>query len=84
MFTREDISPLTTPVAKCNGPKTELLRQLSVAPEGVASKISNMKENKSPGVYGIRPTILKETLEQIGVPFAHVFNMSLQKGNKPT
>ena len=49
----------------------------------VASKISNMKENKSPGVDGISPKILKETVEQISTPLAHVFNMSLQEGSVP-
>ncbi len=38
-----------------------------------------MKENKSPGVDGISPKILKETVEQISSPLAHVFNMSLQE-----
>ena len=63
--------------------------QLVVTPEVVASKINNMKENnkinnmkenKSPGVDGISPKILKETVEQISTPLAHVFNMSLQEG----
>ena len=42
-----------------------------------------MKENKSPGVVGISPKILKETVEQISTPLAHVFNMSLQEGIVP-
>ena len=43
-----------------------------------------MKENKSPWVVdGIPPKILKETVEQISMPLAHVFNMSLQKGEVP-
>ena len=42
-----------------------------------------MKENKSPGVDGLSPKILKETVEQIRKPLAHVFNMSLQKGIVP-
>ena len=57
--------------------------QLVVTPEVVASKINNMKENKSPGVDGISPKILKETVEQISTPLAHVFNMSLQEGSVP-
>ena len=40
-----------------------------------------MKENKSPGLDGISPKILKETVEQISKPLADVFNMSLQRGN---
>ena len=39
-----------------------------------------MKENKSPGVDGISPKILNETVEQISTPLAHVLNMSLQEG----
>ena len=42
-----------------------------------------MKENKSPGVDGISPKILKEIVEQISMPLAHVFNMSLQEGIVP-
>ena len=59
------------------------LGQLIVTPEVVASKINNMKENKSPGVDGLSPKILKETVEQISKPLAHVFNMSLQEGIVP-
>ncbi len=55
--------------------------QLVVTPEVVASKINNMKEKKSPGVDGVSPKILKETLDQISMPLAHVFNMSLQEGS---
>ena len=42
-----------------------------------------MKENKSPGVDGISPKILKETVEQISTPLAHVFTMSLKEGIVP-
>ena len=45
----------------------------------VATKINNMKENKSPGVDWISPKILKETVKQISTPLAHMFNMSLQE-----
>ena len=68
------------PETKFNGPEGERLGQLVVTPEVVVSKINNMKENKSPGVDGIAPKILKETVEQISPPLAHVFNMSLQQG----
>ena len=57
--------------------------QLIVTPEVIASKINNMKENKSPGVDGLSPKILKETVEEISKPLAHVFNMSLQEGIVP-
>ena len=77
-FTREDTCSLPVPETTFNGSEGERLGQLVVTPEVVASKINNMKENKSPGVDGISPKILKETVEQISTPLAHVFNMSLQ------
>ena len=80
VFTREDTSSLPVPETKFKGSEGERLGQLVVTPEVVASKINNMKENKSPGVNGISPKILKETVEQISTPLAHVFNMSLQEG----
>ena len=83
VFTREDTSSLPVPETKFKGSEGERLGQLVVTPEVVASKINNMKENKSPGVDGISPKILKETVEQISTPLAHVFNMSLQEGIIP-
>ena len=58
--------------------------QLVVTPEVVASKINNMEEIKSPGIDGISPKVLKETVEQISTPLAHVFNMSLREGSVPS
>ena len=75
VFTREDTSSLPVPETKFNGSEGERLGQLVVTPEVVASTMNNMKENKSPGVDGIAPKILKETVEQICTPLAHVFNL---------
>ena len=83
VFTREDTSSLPVPETKFNGSEEEKLGQLIVTPELVASKINNIKETKSPGVDGLPPKILKETVEQISKPLAHVFNMSLQEGIVP-
>ena len=58
-----------------------MLGQLVVTPEVVANKIDNLKDNESPGVYGIAPKILKETVEQIRMPLAHY--LSLQEGIVP-
>ena len=46
----------------------------------VAKKIKAMKEHKSPGVDGIPPKLLMETVEQISIPIVRVFNLSLKKG----
>ena len=83
VFTREDTSSLPLPETKFEGSEGEMLGQLVVSPEVVASKINKMKENKSTGVDGISPKTLKETVYQISTPLAHVFNMSLQEGIVP-
>ena len=83
VFKREDTSSLPVPVTKFNGSEEERLGQLVVTPEVVASKINNMKENKSPGADVISPKILKETVEQITTPLAHMFDMTLQEGIVP-
>ena len=55
VFTTEDISSLPVPFAKFEGNKSDHLGQLFVTPEMIAKKIKTMKDNKSPGVYGIPP-----------------------------
>ena len=59
VFTRENTSSLPVPETKFKGSEGDMLGQLVVTPEVVVSKINNMKENKSPGVYRIPPKILK-------------------------
>ena len=49
----------------------------------VAKKIQAMKDNKSSGVGGIPPRRLMETVEQISIPLARVFNLSLKEGVIP-
>ena len=45
VFTREDTSSLPVPETKFNVPEVEMLGQLVVTPEVVATKINKMKEN---------------------------------------
>ena len=52
--------------------------QLIVTTEMVAKKIKAMKDNKSPGVHGIPPKQLMETVEQISIPLIRVLNLSLK------
>ena len=80
VFTREGTSSLPVSETKFNGTGGDRLGQLVITPEVVDNKINNMKDNKSPGVDGIAPTILKETVELISMSLAHAFNMSLQEG----
>ena len=43
----------------------------------VAKKIKAMNDNKSPGVDGIPPKLLMETVGKISTPLARVFILSL-------
>ena len=63
VFTKEDISSLPVADAKFQGAKSDYLGPLVVTPELVAKKIKAMKDNKSPGVDGIPPKLLMETVE---------------------
>ena len=62
VFTGEETSSFPILETKFNGSEGERLGQLVVTPEVIPSKISNIKENKSPRVDGISPKILKETV----------------------
>ena len=83
MFTREDISILPVLETKFEGREFDYLGQLIVTPTMVAMKIRDMKDNKSPGVDGIPPKLLLEIVEQISIPLATVFNLSLEEGIVP-
>ena len=83
VFTKEDISSLPVADAKFQGAKSDYLGPLVVTPELVAKKIKAMKDNKSPGVDGIPPKLLMETVEKISIPLARVFNLSLKEGVVP-
>ena len=80
VFTREDISSLPVPDTKFQEAKSDYLGQLVVTPEMVAKKIKAMKDNTSPGVDGIPPRLMMETVEQINITLARVFNLSLKEG----
>ena len=49
----------------------------------IVTKIKRLKDNKSPGIDGITPKLLKEIAEEISVPLAIMFNLSLREGTVP-
>ena len=83
VFTREDISALPVPETKFERRESDYLGQLIVTPKMVAKKIWDIKNNKSPGVDGIPPKLLLEVVEQMSIPLATVFNVSLEEGVVP-
>ena len=83
VFTREYISILPVLETKFEGREFNYLGQQIVTPTMVAMKIRDMKDNKSPGVDRIPPKLLLEIVEQISIPLATVFNLSLEEGIVP-
>ena len=83
VFTREDISTLPVLETKFEGRESNYLGQLIVTPKMVAMKIRDMTYTKSPGVDGIPHKLLLEIVEQISIPIATVFNLSLEEGMVP-
>ena len=79
VFTREYISTLPVLETKFEGRESDYLGQLIINPKMVAMKIRDMKDNKS-GVGGIPVKLLLEIVEQISIPLATVFNLSLEEG----
>ena len=71
------------PYAKFQEAKFNYLGRLIVTPETVAKKIKAMMDNISPGVDRILPKLLMETVEQISLLPARVFNLSLKEGVVP-
>ena len=69
--------------AKFQEAKSDYLGPLIATPEMVAKKLKAMKDNKSPGVDGIPPKLLMETVEQISISLARVFNLPLKEGVVP-
>ena len=84
VFTNRRYKLTTVPFNKFEGNKSEHLGQLFVTPLMIANKIKKMKDNKSPGVDGIPPKLLKEIVEQINTPLAKLFNFSLEEGIVPS
>ena len=59
------------------------LEQLVVTPGMTEAKIKGLKDNKSPGADGISSRLLKEIVDDISVPLAITFNLSIQDGIVP-
>ena len=79
VFIKKGISSLQVPDAKFQETKSGNLWQFIVTPEMVAKKVKAMKHNKSPASGWNSSKLLMETVEQISLPVARVFNLLLKE-----
>ena len=82
VFTLEDTNALPATEQLLEEGKT-CIEQLVVTPGMIEAKMKGLKENKSPGVDGISPRLLKEIVDDISVPLAITLNLSIQEGIVP-
>ena len=82
VFTLEDKNnlPVHEPLLADN---VEYLTNMLITPAMIVTKIKKLKDNKSPRIDGITPKLLKEIAEEISVPLAIMFNLSLHEGTVP-
>ena len=82
VFTLEDKNnlPVHEPLLADN---VEYLTNMLITPAMIVTKIKKLKDNKSPGIDGITPKLLKEIAEEISVPLAIMLNLSLHEGTVP-
>ena len=82
VFTLEDTNALPATEQLLEEGKT-CLEQLVVTPGMIEAKIKGLKDNKSPSADGISPRLLKEIVDDISVPLAIAFYLSIQDGIVP-
>ena len=75
----------SAPFIKFEGDKSNHLGQFIViiTPEMLVTKFKKLKDNESPRVDGIPPTLLKKIIEQISTHLTKEFNLSLEEGIVP-
>ena len=59
------------------------MSDLNISRDTVQDKLSNLRIDKSPGPDNIHPRVLKELQDQLSVPTAKLYNVSLQTGKLP-
>ena len=62
----------------------DVMENLVITEQTVKQKLDNLNVNKSVGPDGIHPRFLRELSNELCVPLAILYNMSLEKGELPT
>lgn len=82
VFTNEDLTTLPT-MSPHRSPGTTL-ETITITPEAVADKLKKLDVNKTPGLDGIHPRLLRECVEVLAGPLAILLQMSIDSGEVPS
>lgn len=63
---------------------TEALQNIEFTEEAVYKVLAKMKTDKSPGLDGMHPRVLKEAASSLKTPIAIIFNLSMNLSKLPT
>ena len=74
-----DVKLLVTDVVNPN-----LLFEVTTTAPGLEGILSKINVNKVPGVDNLPARILRTCAEELSIPLAHLFNLSLRTGKMPT
>ena len=81
VFTKENLNNIQDIPAK--NLITEPLGDIEIKQEEVEKLLKNLVSNKSPGVDGLHPKVLKEMAEEISSPITEIFKRSFNSGVLP-
>ena len=81
-FTKEDMTNI--PDIEPKPLLTEPLKDININRERVQKVIRNLKVNKSPGIDGFHPRVLKELEEVISLPITIIYKKSIEESILPS
>ena len=82
VFTKENLSNI--PNIPLKELITEPLCDIDIKEEDVKKLLKNLLPNKSPGLDGLHPKVLREMADEISTPITTIFRKSLSTGVLPT
>ena len=80
-FTKEDTTNI--PDIEAKPLQTNKLKTYNINKERVLKVIENLKPNKSPGIDGIHPRVLKELSDVIAYPITLIYQKSVEESQLP-
>jgi hypothetical protein len=83
VFTHEDLLAVPTPKIMYSGLDTDKLVDVQFSPTAIEKYFSKLRIDKSPGVDGLSPGLLRYIGREISVPLCIIFQLSLNTASVP-